>query len=379
LIGAGVVPVRFRLPIMALGGAALVVGMWLGLVRLGWGLYGPGLPPTLPGMHGAFMVGSFFGTLIGLERAVALGRRWAYLAPLLSAMSGVALLAGLPREVGAGLLSLGSLGLVVVYVVVLKMQPTLFIVTMAAGAVAWLGGNLLWRAGWPAYSLVYWWVGFLVLTIAGERLELSRVLRLPARARAMFAGAMGLFGAGLLLSAFAPDAGARVAGLGLLALAGWLGLHDVAWRTVRQKGLTRFMAVSLLVGYVWLGIGGALAAVFGELSAGPRYDAVLHCLFLGFVFSMVFAHAPVILPAVTGAAVPYRPVFYAHLALLHASLVVRVVGDLTGWTDGRQWGGMANVAAVVLFVASTGWAVASVRRAKSRGRSRHYGSLPGKP
>jgi hypothetical protein len=122
-----------------------------------------------------------------------------------------------------------------------------------------------------------------------------------------------------------------------------------------------------------------LAAVFGELSAGPRYDAVLHCLFLGFVFSMVFAHAPIILPAVTGAAVPYRPAFYAHLALLHASLVVRVVGDLTGWADGRQWGGMANVAAVVLFVVSTAWAVASARRAKSEGRSRRYSNLPGTP
>jgi hypothetical protein len=371
-----VVPVRFRLPLMALGGLSLVVGMWLGLVRLGWGLYGPGLPPSLPGMHGAFMVGSFFGTLIGLERAVALGRRWAYLAPLLSALSGVALLAGLPREVGAALLSLSALGLLAIYAVVLRMQPTLFIATMAFGAASWLGGNLLWLAGWPVYGLVYWWAGFLVLTIAGERLELSRVLRLGAGARAAFAGAMALFGVGLLLSTFVADAGARIAGLGLLALATWLGLHDVARRTVRQKGLTRFIAVALLLGYVWLGIGGVLAAVFGELTAGPRYDAVLHSLFLGFVFSMVFAHAPIILPAVTGAAVPYRPVFYAHLALLHASLMLRVASDLMGWADGRQWGGMANVAAVVLFLASTAWAVASARRAKNTGQSRRYDSVP---
>jgi hypothetical protein len=358
-----------RLPLLALGGVALVAGMWLGLVRLGWGLYGPGLPASLPGMHGALMVGAFFGTLIGLERAVALGRRWAYLAPLLSALSGVALLVGLPREVGTVLLSLGSLGLVAIYAVVLRMQLALFTATMALGAVAWLGGNLLWLAGRPVYGLVFWWVGFLVLTIAGERLELSRVLRLGAQARAMFAVAMGLFGAGLLLTTFAPDPGARVAGLGLVALAVWLGLNDVARRTVRQKGLTRFIAVALLLGYVWLGIGGVLAAVFGELSAGPRYDAVLHCLFLGFVFSMVFAHAPIILPAVTGAAVPYRPVFYAHLALLHASLVLRVAGDLAGWADGRQWGGMLNVAAVVLFIASTAWAVASARRASYKRRN----------
>jgi hypothetical protein len=105
---------------------------------------------------------------------------------------------GLPREVGAVLLSLGSLGLVAIYAVVLRMQLALFTATMALGAAAWLGGNLLWLAGLPVYGLVFWWVGFLVLTIAGERLELSRVLRLGARARAAFAGAMALFGAGLL-------------------------------------------------------------------------------------------------------------------------------------------------------------------------------------
>ena len=38
-------------------------------------------------------------------------------------------------------------------------------------------------------------------------------------------------------------------------------------------------------------------------SAGPRYDAMLHSIFLGFVFSMIFAHAPIILPTITGLAI----------------------------------------------------------------------------
>ena len=50
-------------------------------------------------------------------------------------------------------------------------------------------GNGLWLAGRPIYAVVPWWVGFLVLTIAGERLELSRVLRPSRRVIGLFAGA----------------------------------------------------------------------------------------------------------------------------------------------------------------------------------------------
>jgi len=39
---------------------------------------------------------------------------------------------------------------------------------------------------------------------------------------------------------------------------------------------------------------------------GGGYDAVVHAIFLGFVISMVMAHAPVILPAVLRRPLPYR-------------------------------------------------------------------------
>jgi hypothetical protein len=56
------------------------------------------------------------------------------------------------------------------------------------------------------------------------------------------------------------------------------------------------------------------------------YDAALHALLLGFVFAMVFGHAPIIFPAVLRVAVPYHPVFYVPLLLLHASLALRLAG-----------------------------------------------------
>ncbi|MBF6613339.1 MAG: hypothetical protein IVW55_09450 [Chloroflexi bacterium] len=327
---------RLRFPLMVLALATLLIAMWAGLVRLGWGM--PPLLSELPEAHGGLMVCGFLGTLIGLERAVAVRQRWAYGAPLLTALGGIGLMAGLQvgrLPLGPLLLVVGSFWLVAVYVAVLRVQSAMFTVTMALGAVSLLAGNALWLAGFDVYRIVLFWAGFLILTIAGERLELSRMLRLPAWSRSLFTLVVAALGAALLLSTFMLYWGARLFGVGLIGLALWLLRNDIARRTIHQRGLTRFMAMSLLLGYAWLIVGGLVAIVFGLVDDTPYYDALLHSIFLGFVFSMIFAHAPVILPAVTGLAVPYRRAFYGHLALLHASLALRIGSDLIGWGEGR--------------------------------------------
>jgi hypothetical protein len=163
--------------------------------------------------------------------------------------------------------------------------------------------------------------------------------------------------------------GVRVAGAGLLALAAWLAVHDVARRTIRQPGLTRYMAVCLLTGYGWLATAGVLWLRFGTLSDGPAFDAQLHALFLGFVIGMVFAHAPVIVPAVFRAAVPYRPHFYAPLLLLHTSLLLRLLGgDLASNRLAWHVGGVFNEVALLCFIGVTVVAVAQGRRDRRRAR-----------
>ena len=220
-------------------------------------------------------------------------------------------------------------------------------------SIPWLIDSGLDLAGWPVYSIVLWWIGFLVLTIAGERLELSRVLRLSRVSRIAFLGAVGLFLAGLVLSVIALPAGGRLAGVGMTALALWLLVYDLARRNVKQAGRVRFMAISLLSGYLWLGVSGVLWFTFGGVISGPRYDALLHTVFLGFVFAMIFAHAPIIFPAVLQRPLPFQSSFYAHLILLHLSLTLRVVGDLADRLTWRQWGTLFNVLAVLLFMGNT--------------------------
>ncbi len=139
----------------------------------------------------------------------------------------------------------------------------------------------------------------------------------------------------------------------MLAMALWLLRYDIARYTIRKSGLTRFIAACLLTGYGWLAIGGMLAVRFGGVTAGLQYDAIQHAVLVGFVISMIFGHAPIIFPAVTGKAVPFQPFFYSHLVVLHLSLFLRVGSDLMIWLPGRQWGGMLNAIALLLFMANT--------------------------
>jgi hypothetical protein len=355
-----------RAPLMALAALALLAGLWGGVQRIGWAL--PTITLYLPAQHGPLMVSGFLGTLISLERAVALsqfqnGRRRYYLVPLLAGLGTLALILTSDPLIARSLGSLAALGLVLIFVVICRLQWTTDHAVMGMGALLWLVGNGLWLAGYPLYQVVPWWAGFLILTIAGERLELGRVLLHNRNVRLAFLVTVALFLIGLLLSLVAFDAGMRLAGVGLVALGLWLLRFDIARRTIRQTGLTRFIAACLLLGYGWLVAGGLLWVAYGgQYLAGPVYDAMLHMIFMGFVFSMIFGHAPIIVPALLGIQVPYTPLFYIHLSLLHLSLLLRVVGNMLLWLPGRRWGGLLNGVVVLLFLLVTAVTIIHGRR-----------------
>lgn len=344
-------PLRFSL--LASGMLALLVALWAGLVRLGWNL--PLLHAALIQAHGPLMICSFLGTLIGLERAVALGMHWPYLAPLLTGAGGLALILALPGA--AALTTLGSLGVLATFSVIITRQATLAASVMAVGAGLWCIGNSAWFSALPFFQVVPWWEGFLVLTIAGERLELGRLLRPSPESQRWFMAIIGLIVFGVIWSLVDYAMGLRVYGTGFLALTVWLLRYDVARRTIRLHGVTRFIAVCLLSGYIWLAISGILRMYYGGVVAGPFYDAMLHTLLLGFVIAMIFGHAPVIFPAVLGRAIPYHPRLYVPLVLLHGSLLLRISGDVIGLSAGRLWGGLLNGLALVVFLGMMGYAL----------------------
>jgi hypothetical protein len=349
------------IPLLALAILALLFALWAGLLRIGWGL------PHFPNLsleHGPLMVSGFLGVLIPLERAVAIRRKWMFAAPIAAGLGWIALL--VVPFVGGLLLTLASLLTLMILGVMVRREPHLHTITMFAGVLAWVVGNVLWIKGSPIFSIVQLWIAFLVLTIGGERLELSRVLRPTPGQRLLFGVSAAALPAGALLSLYDLDWGTRLTGLALLALAFWFLKNDLATRNLRHPNpLTRYIAFCLFTGFVWLAVGGLLHLYFGALFAGPRYDAALHSIFVGFVISMIFGHAPMIFPAILGAPITYRPAFYAQLILLHLSLLVRILGDLTNQLAVRRWGGFLNEIAILLFLATTLYSVVKAQNSVS--------------
>lgn len=335
---------------IALGGLSLLAAIWAGLARLGWNLAVPN--SSFAENHGPLMIVGFLGTVIGLERAVALARPWAYGAPIFAVLSAIMRLAGLPALWGQWFGVISAVILLAIFCFLWWHRRESYLVIIGFGALLWLVGNWLWLSGYPYPNVAAWWAGFLVLTIAGERLELSRLRRLSVTSRMVLFFAIAVFVFGLCdMSPSEP--GNRLAGVGLIAIALWLLRWDIAWRTVRQAGLSRFMAVSLLSGYFWLLVAGILWILYATyFTAGARYDAMLHSIFLGFVFAMIFGHAPIILPSVIDISMPFQNLFYGHLILLHLSLLLRVGGDLALSAPARMWGGLLNGVAILLFLAN---------------------------
>lgn len=179
------------------------------------------------------------------------------------------------------------------------------------------------------------------------------MLKLSVWSERVFVGAIALLLIGLIVSLFAYSTGMALFGVALLVIAGWLLRYDIARRRIKAGGQARFTALALLSGYGWLVAGAVLIVRFAGVTAGPYYDAALHSVFLGFVFAMIFAHAPIVFPAVLSIPIVFTNRFYIPLLLLHISLLLRVSGDLFGWWDARLWGGMLNVITILTFLATT--------------------------
>lgn len=348
------------LPLLLLlpGGLALLTGMDAGLTLAG--LPAPVGTERLATLHGPLMVLGFLGTVIALERAVALRAAWALLAPAFTGAGALALVLLPSPLLGRLLLTQGLLTLALVYLALWRRTRDLSVSVQALGAVLAASAALLLTRVDIA-TLLPLLLGFVVLTIGAERVELAR-LAMPRRADrhlALFAAPLALLAVTAPALAGTPTGYAvlpRLLGLALLALTLWLVRHDVARRLVARQGLPRFAAAAMLAGYAWLALAALTLVLYGH-PTGSAYDVVVHATFVGFALSMVLAHAPVILPAVLRIRLPYRRAMWLPLVLLHTTVAARVGAlALTGigvralplW----QLALLGNVAALLLFLAT---------------------------
>jgi hypothetical protein len=247
---------------------------------------------------------------------------------------------------------IASAGLVVVYILYLRKDRSPALLMMGLGSLWWLTGNATLLDSRFYASSFPWWMAFILFTIVGERLELSRFLPVSQRAKVL----IWLVVFVLPISILTPyhSMGRYLTGVSLVGAAVWLLRHDVVKITLKKEGLVRYTAVALLCGYFFLLLCGVIF-LFADHTLPFTYDLAVHVFFLGFTFCMIFAHGPIILPGVLGSGIkPYHPVLYVWLFCLVAGVVLRMAADSTEWILMRQVSAVVNVSGILLFFPTLG-------------------------
>ncbi|MGM0580996.1 MAG: hypothetical protein ACQETL_09980 [Bacteroidota bacterium] len=324
---------------------SLIVGIIGGWLRLGWAQFNI---PEAAFHHGIIMTGSFLGALISMERAVVMKNKSWFFVPILAILALPLNLLGF-TQIAIISLVLSSAGLTfLMYIQSMKVkEASHYVITL--GAFCWAVGNALLLKSDFIPMVVPWWIAFLLFTIVGERLELSRFLPV----KKVFIILLYVLIAGVFASFFIPFhfGGSRITGILIALIALWLLRFDMAKKSVKKKGEYRYIGLGLIVGFVWLLVH-ALIMVFME-NHPLYYDLWVHSFFLGFAFSMIWAHAPIIFPAVVKVKrLIYHPVLYIPWLLFQLSLIGRVWASFAENIEFRQIFGVANGWIILLMFLS---------------------------
>ncbi|MFZ6051206.1 hypothetical protein [Halocola ammonii] len=323
---------------------SLLVGIFGGWIRMGWGID----LEEGASHHGVIMTGGFLGGLISLERASTMKSRWWLAFP---AMAGISILFFLMDfDLTAHLLiTFTSAGLLILCIERTLVRSESYWYFLLAGALFWLIGNLKLLQTDFVPASVGWWIGFILFTIFGERLELSRFVPVPKTAKAIFWFLSCL----LLISFLLPfhSIGRSVNAFAILLLTVWFLRHDIARKSVRKPGIFRYTGLSMMVAYGWL----VVHCIILMFKSGHSffYDLYLHTFFLGFAFSMIWAHAPSILPAVLKLRVKlFHPVLWVFWWLFQLTLAGRVMVTFLAEPSSRKILVLINGIALLLMLAS---------------------------
>lgn len=323
-----------------------VAAFSVGLAEMGVAIPAP--PTTVAEMQGILLINGCFGSLLCLGRAEKLGRPPAYL-PGVAVAAGTILAASGYTTIGAILVFFGSAGLTGLFIAVLVNRFDAHTLLMGAAAAVWTASNAFWASGWSTPDLVLWWATFLVWSIVGLRIELARVGRPSNRAIGLLMIPFFAMLAGLGIASSAPQLGARLVGGGLVGLAVWLVVFDLARAAVRAPGLTGYIGACLLSAFVWLFLAGVSLLFRGAPDPGVVSSGTWAALFVGVLLLMAFAHTPIVLSSSPESRLSYSGRLYIGPVLLQGALFIHLLADLWFRPELREAAGLGLVTSLVLF------------------------------
>ncbi len=370
-------PQLLALPVaIAMFVLALVVGMFR-LLNLQGLMVQPPLVSVFP-FHGEVMVFGFLAVLIATERYLgSLPFKLhpvVHVMPFLVALGAVLKLVGslgksVPADnVGSILIALGMAILIYLLMAVSRQsaQPLPFRY-MSFGAFVLLLGALFSIGGSPVRNMNFslFLLGFPILTILGERVELSRFLS-PAAHTRMEVHWWVVVAA--YLSLLVQDGRWTIGAWAVLMALVVLPLLKSELALVRAgetspQKLHRYLGRSLLVAYLWLFAGLALVLAWAATHGvyGGLFDASIHSLAAGFVLTMIFAHGPVIAPALFRVTVKQEKLSTVPLGLLTVANLMRVGGYAVAGAGLPMGGDIVGVSGFVALAALLAFVIMMAR------------------
>ncbi|GIW22650.1 MAG: hypothetical protein KatS3mg068_1657 [Candidatus Sericytochromatia bacterium] len=340
------------IPFLLLAIFNIVIGILIGLYRSGWQINF--VNQDIVYLHGPIMINGFLLTLINLERTVAIRKKVAFIGAFLSGISFFLLFLEVDQLIIKFLILLSSFNLIFIYLYALKIDKEIHIYIQIMGTCFLIIGNILWIYNYYFTHISLWWISFLLFTISGERLELSKLKNFSNTSKKIFILSILLTTSSLFLSFYSYNISTRILGISFFIIMLWFFKYDIALNMLKNNSLTRFIAICIINGYLWLGISSMIIIINGQFIIGNfLYDAFLHSFFLGFVISMIFAHAPIIFPAILRIKINYSHIFYTHLVFLNISIITRIIADIMNLYYLLKISTILNSMAILLFLINT--------------------------
>ncbi|MCI0447769.1 hypothetical protein L0152_31720 [bacterium] len=328
---------------------AISIGIWRIAVTRGFNL--PPIPESWPA-HGEIMLGGFLASLIIFERMIALPIDSLIWVPYVYATSALMLHSGHPFARGIHLAALAGwlLHRWIAYRKFHRWEKPL----VESVAFITLTSALMYPGGLPSRpEVALQGLVFPIAVIAVERLEMSFLLKKIGSRMVLLLliGWCSLWN----LSTWRGIPNHSVMGGITLLLVALIAFYDTALRVSQKQsdGLHKFLRTALMLSYAWLFLGAVAMTASSKISSAIFKDVQFHLIGLGFIFTMILGHAPLILSSALSKLPPKKAPMIPFL-VFQAATVLRILGDfaLLKSVPFWQWSGWISglIHAISFFV-----------------------------